>query len=97
MNLKANKAYLLVSDGDAREIVPENGRDFQLKEAQKYVDGLIEVIHLTGNLIMIINEEGKLSKPYNPTATITAHASKAIRDDDYIAGDAIICFSDMLK
>lgn len=94
---KPASAYLLAANGVARSITPENGTDFQLEEAQGYVDGYIEVIHLTDEVILIINEEGKFSKPFNSTATVIAHACKAVRKDDYIAGDAIICLSEMLK
>ena len=51
-------AILIKCDGTATGIVPVNGRDFSLEELQGMVEGLIEIVPLTENVIMVVNEEG---------------------------------------
>lgn len=96
MELKKNTAYHITVQGEIIEIVPNNGRDFQLEEAQSLVDGYIEVLFLNSDWIMIINEEGKFSKEYNQKATLKAHSWQTIRWNDYICGDVIVCPSKQL-
>jgi hypothetical protein len=55
---KDNTARLLHPTGEAVALQPENGKDFQLKELQTLVGGLIEPVGLDGRYIMVINEEG---------------------------------------
>lgn len=95
---KITQAYHLTTNGEIFSIEPENGTDFSLKEVQTYVDGFIEVIYLNKELIMIVNEEGKLSPlPTNDLASLIAYKCEAISNKDYIAGDVVICPSVMLK
>ena len=96
MDLLHDKAYRITVDGEFKEICPDNGRYFKLKEAQKNVDGLIEVVYLNERQIMIINEEGKIYKRYNPFATAIANLYQALWKDDYICGDVIVCPAGML-
>lgn len=96
MELIPSKAYLITEDYEVSEISPENGKEFGLKEVQRHVDGFIEVLWLTSDQIMVINEDGKLCKEYNAFATAIAHLHNAIREADYIAGDVVICASKML-
>lgn len=96
MELLHDRAYLITVSGDFLKISPENGKDFELKEAQKAVDGLIEIVYLNDRQIMIINEEGKFSKDYNPFATAIAHLFQSISERDYICGDVIVCPTEML-
>lgn len=96
MELIPTNAYLITEKCEVSDLTPRNGKDFELDEVQKCVDGFIEVLWLTREQIMIVNEEGKFSKGYNVFATAVAHLHKAIRDDDYIAGDVVICPSKML-
>ncbi len=97
MELLPDKAYLIRENGDIKPIMPSNGTDFELAEMQGYVAGFIEVVHLSDNQIMVVDEEGKFSKGGNVFATAIADLHKAIRSNDYIAGDAVICPSDMLR
>lgn len=75
---------------------PENGNTFTLKEAQRAVGGYIEIVRLDDDMIMILNEDGKYGLPINEIATSIAHSHKAIRPDDYICGDVVICQTEML-
>lgn len=51
-------AILIKTDGTENIVQPKNGRDFKLEEAQKYVDGYVEVVNLRNGTILIVNEEG---------------------------------------
>lgn len=97
MELNRNTAYHITALGEIRQIAPKNGSDFKLKEVQTLVDGYIEVLYLNAEWIMILNEEGKFSKGYNDKATQMAHSWHAIRDDDYICGDVVVCLSEQLR
>lgn len=96
MTLLPGKAYHVTVSGNITEIIPENGETFELGEVQNRVDGYIEVVRLNDVQIMIVNEEGKFSKEYNPSASAIAELHKAIQRDDYICGDVVICPSAML-
>ena len=62
-----------------------------LEECQEIVGGYVQLVYLSNDDIMVIDEEGKLkNKPVNPQATIQATRDKAIFNNDWIAGDAII-------
>ena len=62
-----------------------------LAEMQEWVGGPIEVVWLNDTAVLIIDEEGKLkNKPVNAKATIHATRNKAIFNNDWIAGDAIL-------
>lgn len=97
MELLPVNAYFITEKCEISRIKPENGNEFELSEVQRYVDGYIEVVRLTDEQIMIINEEGKFSKGCNLIATAIAHLHGAIGQYDYIAGDAVICPSKMLS
>lgn len=96
MELLPANAYLITEKCGVSQIAPTNGKDFELDEAQRYVDGYIEIVKLNDEQIMIVNEEGKLSKGCNQIASAIAHLHRAIGQRDYIAGDVIICPSKML-
>lgn len=89
--------YLMKQNGDVEIIRPQNGEDFALEELQKAVDGLIEIVNLKNDKIMVVNEEGKFTKQLNPCATFIAHLQHAILGRDYIAGDVVVCPSEMVK
>lgn len=97
MELIPTKAYHIAVDGDIKEITPDNGTDFSLGEAQGIVEGYIEVLPLTPDQIIILNEEGKFCKDYNAVATGIAELHHALFAGDYICGDVIICPAEMLK
>ena len=91
------KVLLITTDASVTEFVPANGRDFTLEELQKGVEGFIEIIYLTENTIMVVNEDGKRRLNQNMIATVIAKWFNAIFQQDYIAGNAVMCQSDMVK
>lgn len=96
MMLLPTNAYHITEKFGVSQIAPKNGKDFELDEAQRYVDGYIEIVQLTDDQIMIVNEDGKITKGCNLIASAIAHLHRAIGQRDYIAGDVIICPSKML-
>lgn len=79
-------------------IEPENGTDFHLPELYRMLEcELIQVLPMpTEGLIMIIDDEGKLTdKPMNKLATDLIAAN--LFPGDYIVGHAIICTDEELK
>ena len=62
-----------------------------------FVGGYIEIIDVTDSVIMVVNEEGKGVLEPNGMATALAKAHGAIFPHDYIAGNALMCPSDMVK
>ena len=91
------KGLLITPEASVTELVPANGRDFTLEELQKGVDGCIEIIDLTPKTIMIVNEDGKGRMYPNMMATVIAKGCRAIFPNDYIAGNAVMCPSEMVK
>lgn len=90
-------AILIKSDATTAGVFPANGADFKLKELQGFVGGLIEIVYLTDDVIIVINEEGKDALPLNMMATVMAKAQSAIFPSDYICGDVLMCPSEMVK
>lgn len=91
------KGLLITPVASVTEFVPANGRDFTLEELQKGVEGCIEIIDLTEKTIMVVNEDGKGRLYPNMMATVIAKGCRAIFPHDYIAGNAVMCPSDMVK
>jgi len=92
------KAGILITSAGAHiGVAPANGEDYTLEELQGLVEGLIEIVTLTENTIMVVNEEGKGCLPKNVFATVIAKSLHAIFPEDYVAGNALICASDMVK
>lgn len=82
-------ARLIPVTGNAEWVTPNNGVAFDLDELQAFVGGYIEFVHLDDDLIMCINEDGKLKElPRNPLAT--AYAAPNLREGDFIAGPALV-------
>ena len=76
--------------GEVIEISPKNGAFYTLDELQEIVGGSIEIIHLTNNKIMVINDEDKLiNLLHNENATILYKF--CLDTDDFIVGDALVC------
>lgn len=77
-------------------VTPINGSSFTLEELYNLIDcETIEVINLTDDFILIIDEEGKLKDKYvNNFATDIAIES--LQEGDYIAGNAVFCHKRML-
>ena len=83
-------ATLIKSNGEEENVLPNNKRDFQLDELQKYVGGLIEIVKTKDGRTMVINEEGKINElPINQKAT----ALYQYNEFDFIIGDVVICDS----
>ena len=96
MELIPHKAYHITVEGRVEEISPNDGKAFQLEEVQKRVEGYIEIVYLSKNQIMIVNEEGKFDREQNVIATEIANAHRALWVGDYICGNVVICPSSML-
>lgn len=90
-------AILIETTGRVQGVFPANGTDFSLEELQGFVGGYIEIINVTKNVIMVVNEDGKRGLEPNGMATVLAKAHGAIFPNDYIAGNALMCPSDMVK
>ena len=88
---------LMSANGATVGVAPANGDNYTLEELQGYVEGRIEIVTLTTNSIMVINEDGKGVYPKNVKATVMAKALGAIFPEDHIAGNALLCASDMVK
>ena len=83
-------SVLYKSDGTSRPISPEDGKTFSLKEVQEMVGGYVQMIPLSTNRIMLINEEGKLlGLPRNDMATLVAVL--VLGEGDFIVGNALVC------
>lgn len=83
-------ARWIKATGEDEIVNPKNGNDFKLKELQGYVDGLIEIVYLSNELIMVVNEEGLIDGyPLNPLASEIAGR--------LIAGDVLICKNEEVR
>ncbi|MBE6244242.1 MAG: DUF3846 domain-containing protein [Bacteroidales bacterium] len=90
------------TNGTIEDVMPANGKDYQLDELQKIVGGFIEIVDLSGGQIMVINEEGKLyGLDKNNEATGRFRESVLRRfgykTKDYIVGDVLVCNSNEVK
>ena len=84
-------AILIKPDGSMRNMFPESGELFSLKEMYTVLNcSLVQCIYLDDGRIMWIDEEGKL-KPHfaNPRATRLLKKAGGM-EGDYIAGLALI-------
>ncbi|HEX8425120.1 DUF3846 domain-containing protein [Hymenobacter sp.] len=76
-------------------VSPKNGRSFKLDELYALLDcQLVDVVRLTPELILIIDDEGKFRNPayLNLLATYLWHQHQpAARGHDSIVGRAILC------
>lgn len=89
-------AKIYKTNGDIIETEPKNGSDFSWEELNKIVDGYIETAHLSRELVMVLNEEGKIHKlPFNELATELYRNS--ISTHDYIVGDVLVCNKNQIK
>lgn len=90
-------AAIRTPDGEFIYKEPKNGTDFSLEELQEFVGGCIEIVSLVDDLIMVINEEGKLlDLPFNKAATEILWSSTG-STSDYIVGNVLICESCLVK
>lgn len=80
---------LLLTDTTQREVHPAQGNTFTLAELQGYVDGYIEVLSISEDKLMIVNEDGNaLGLETNLAAC--AYMPWIIDFDDEIVGNVLI-------
>lgn len=90
-------ATLIKQDGTKKEVEPNNGSDFQLKEMYELIGcSMIQIIEI-GDQIMVIDEEGKFEPTPHKNEKATELASNYLFAGDYIAGDALVCESGEVK
>ena len=81
--------------------MPVNGKDFTLAELQKLVFGYVEVVNMPGALILVVNDDGKGRLPPNAQASAVWYDAYKDQDvdfaGDYIAGDAVLMHTSMMK
>ena len=86
---------------DPQPISPANDRSFKLAELYTMLDcQTVEVVRLTDELILIIDEEGKFRQPayLNLLATYLWHQYQpAARGLDVIVGRAILCHDSQFR
>lgn len=90
-------AQIIKTDGTVIEVQPKNGTDFQLDELQAVVEGYIQIVHIGYGEVMVVNEEGKFQCEWNGAATTLAKMRKAIRPNDYISGNVLVCNVKQIK
>lgn len=82
-------AQHILTTGEIQEITPQNGTFFKLHELNEFVGGYIELVYLSDNRLMVVNEEGKImGLPVNIKATREVVMSGI---NDVIVGDVLIC------
>ena len=70
--------------------------ELSLEELKEIVSGYIEIIHLTNNKIMVINDEGKLiNLPHNENATILFRL--CLDTIDFIVGNVLVCNTNRIR
>ena len=80
------KAILKKANGGKPELVAIKN---ELQELQEYVCGFIEVVPIADNVVLIVNEEGKLRD-----LPINFWIGRGSQVCDCIRGDALICATD---
>ena len=82
-------------------VSPANGRSFKLAELYQLLDcQTVDVVRLSPDLILIIDDEGKFRHPayLNLLATYVWHQHQpAARGVDAIVGRAILCHDKQIK
>lgn len=77
-----------MTSGEFKELLPTNGRKFNLGELQQQIKGMIQFVPLGGQKWLIVDEEGKLKDlPVNKEATELVIAAGM---NDVIVGDVIL-------
>jgi Domain of unknown function (DUF3846) len=106
MNNSMKTATLLRHDGTQEPITPKNGKYFTLQEMQTAVGGYIDILSPPGDVVFVINDDGKAQFPKNVRATLlwmtTWFAGVENKDDldfqgDFLAGDVIMAPSNMVR
>ena len=90
------KDIIYKANGEVIETSPKNGTDYTLEELKEIVGGYIEIIYLTENKIMVINDEGKLiNLPHNENATTLYRI--CLNTNDFIVGDVLVCHTNRIR
>ena len=70
-------------------------KNITLKEMQEVVGGYIEFLYLKDNLVMVVNEEGKIvGLPYNLNATQLVQENNI---QDIIVGDVLVINRNLIQ
>jgi hypothetical protein len=70
-------------------------KNITLKEMQEVVGGYIEFLYLKDNLVMVVNEEGKMvGLPYNVNATQLVQENNI---QDIIVGDVLVINRNLIQ
>lgn len=95
-------AYILKPNGERIDVVPRarggelNPSTFSLTEMQDIVGGYIQIVNLTDEVFMVVDEEGKF-KDYDYNQKATEMVQKCFNTRDYIVGTVLVCSSDMIE
>ena len=101
------KAYTISTDGERRELFPrprmeEDGLvlcpdTFTRSELEDIVAGYVEVIPMTDEVVMIVNDNGEgRDLPLNRAATELLIKANP-KTEDYILGNVVVCKASMIK
>ena len=95
MNLEnMSKGTIYKSNGEVQERTFSK-ENISLKDMQEVVGGFIEFLYLKNNLVMVVNEDGKIvGLPYN------ARATKLIKENninDIIVGDVLVINKNLIQ
>lgn len=95
-------AYILYTSGIRQDVAPSprgnklHPKTFTTEELQNIVGGYFEIVRLSDDVFMIVDEEGKLKGKYiNMKATQIFRKYTGINDT--IVGNVLICTSDMVE
>lgn len=90
------KDIIYKTNGEVIETSPKNGNDYSLEELKEIVGVYIEIIYLTENKIMVINDECKLiNLPHNENATTLYRI--CLDTIDFIVGDVLVCNTNRIR
>lgn len=90
-------AILYKQSGKIEHVQPKNGKHFTREELYEMLEcDTVERIFIKGiRVIVIVNEAGKLrQRPLNKAATMVYHRCRRMGDCDWIAGDALVCYTE---
>lgn len=82
-------AKYIKTNGEIREVKPKNVKDFKLDELKEFVEGYIEIVIMSDQTIMVVNEEGAFTKEVNPVAT--AMYDRSHQFPETIHGNVLWC------
>lgn len=89
-------AQIYKTNGEVIEVEPKNGKDFKDKELNEIVGGYFELVQISEDQFMVVNEKGKLNNlPFNEKATDLYRLK--LGPYDYIVGDCLVCKTSQIK